>query len=83
MARCNHAAAERTHNIEVAKDGEVVTFGTMCDPCWDACWAEFEEQRAIFRGLIEQGIDRAEANRIMIDDVLPQYWARRDGVGHS
>lgn len=54
-------------------EGAEVAGGFLCAKHLDEAFAEMEIRRAEFEALLAAGVDRAEANRIMI--------ARIDGTG--
>ena len=54
-------------------DGVEVAGGFLCPKHLDEAFAEMELRRAEFEALLAAGVDRVEANRIMI--------ARIDGTG--
>jgi hypothetical protein len=53
----------------VAFTGMISTTRHVCESCFESDFAEFEIRRAEFAQLIAAGVDRATANRIMIDRI--------------
>lgn len=47
-------------------EGVEVCWGFLCEPCLDRAFAEHAVLRGQFEALLAAGVDRAEANRIMI-----------------
>lgn len=61
-----HRCGENGSPIEVARDGEVVAFGALCDPCFALALAKADELRLEFESLLEAGISVETANAVMI-----------------
>ena len=61
-----------TDRTSIQLDGSEVAGGYLCRSCFELAWAEFLERRRQFAALLGAGVDRDEANRIMI--------ARGDGA---
>ena len=58
-----------SERIFVVHDGREVASGHLCSRCLDTALAEVSELRRQFNALLEAGVDRAEASRIMIEIV--------------
>jgi hypothetical protein len=63
--RCGETGRE----LVVVKDGSLLAFGYACDRCFAETLAEHERLRLQFEELLAAGVDRAEANRIMIERI--------------
>ena len=53
--------------IDIAKDGEVVLTGALCERCFAEALAEMAEHRKEFEALLEAGLSREAANARMIE----------------
>jgi hypothetical protein len=64
--RCVKCPGEGIQRYLVDDAGETIARGYMCDPCMDAALVELGELRAQFQAMIDAGVDRTAANRLMI-----------------
>lgn len=55
--------------IEVAREGAVVASGALCPPCLDVALERSRVLDLEFRWLLENGVDRAAANRFLISKI--------------
>jgi hypothetical protein len=64
--KCRRCRGDDGKAIEVARDGVVLARDALCDDCLADCMDYMADRRVEFDAMIEAGVDRAEANRIMI-----------------
>lgn len=52
--------------IDIAKDGEIILSGALCERCLAVALNEMAEHRREFEALLAAGVSRSDANDMMI-----------------
>jgi hypothetical protein len=69
MEPCRSCGAETESSVTLTGLVEVVA--PMCEPCFEKAMRELADHRRMFELMIENGVSREQANRIMIKRIDP------------